>query len=69
MYEGHWFGGGFMWVFWIVLIVLILWGARAYTGRNDSTQQQSALDILKARYARGEITQKEYETTKRDLLS
>jgi len=30
---------------------------------------ETALDILKKRYARGEITKEEYETIKRDLLT
>ena len=69
MYGDHWFGGGFMWVFWVLLIIFIFWGARSFTANNDSNQQQSALDILKKRYARGEINQEEYEAKKRDLLS
>ena len=69
MYGDHWFGGGFMWVFWVLLIIFIFWGARLFTANNDSNQQQSALDILKERYARGEINQEEYEAKKRDLLS
>ena len=67
MYDGHWFGGGFMWIFWIAVIIFIIWGAKAYTANNNS--QKSALDILKERYARGEIDQQEYESKKRDLLS
>lgn len=69
MYGDHWFGGGFMWVFWVLLIIFIFWGARLFTANNDSNQQQSALDIIKERYARGEINQEEYEAKKRDLLS
>ena len=68
MYEGHWFGGGGMWVFWIALVLFVLWGARAFNNNNTIEQQQSALDILKERYAHGEINQQEYEAKKRDLM-
>ena len=62
MYEGHWFGGGFMWIFWILLILAIFWGAKAVTSDTPSVnQQKSALEILKERYARGEIDHDEYE--------
>ncbi|WP_457668831.1 SHOCT domain-containing protein [Thiolapillus sp.] len=69
MYEGHWFGGGFMWFFWILLIVVVLWGLKAATGRENTTAGSpgTALDILKERYARGEIDQDEFEQKKRDL--
>jgi putative membrane protein len=57
MYEGHMFGfgGGFMWIFWILLIVAIVWAAKVAGGnrKNPPENQKSALDILKERYARG----------------
>ena len=70
MYEGqHWFGVGFMWVFWIVLIVAVIWGAKAMSsnGKNTSDNQKSALDILKDRYAKGEIDKKEFDQKRKDL--
>lgn len=70
MYGGqHWFGGGFMWIFWLVLIIAIIWGAKVFSSSesNRSGQEKSALKILKDRYARGEIDQEEYVTKKKDL--
>jgi putative membrane protein len=70
MYGGeHWFGGGFMWIFWIVLIAAIFWGAKAMSSseNNKADNQKSALDILNDRYAKGEIDQKEFEQKRKDL--
>jgi putative membrane protein len=70
MYEGHWIGGGFMWLFWILLIVVAMWGIKYFlaqpgTNRSDAG---SALSILKERYAKGEIGREEFEQKKRDLM-
>ncbi|WP_419630076.1 SHOCT domain-containing protein [Thiolapillus sp.] len=50
-----------MWFFWILLIVIVLWGVKAATGQDNrgKSNPKSALDILKERYARGEIDQEE----------
>lgn len=70
MYDGqHWFGGGFMWIFWIFLVVAIFWGIKEIlsTSNKPESKQSSALDILKERYARGEIDHEEFERRKQDL--
>ncbi|HID81113.1 MAG TPA: SHOCT domain-containing protein [Chromatiales bacterium] len=69
MVDGHWLGGGVMWLFWIVLIVVVLWAVKsAASNENQSTnKQKSAQDILKERYARGEIDEDEFERRKREL--
>jgi putative membrane protein len=69
MYDGHWFGGGFMWLFWILLIVVVVWVVKAAAGggNNSSEKQRSALDILRERYAKGEIDQQEFEQKRKDL--
>ncbi|MBI3989131.1 MAG: SHOCT domain-containing protein [candidate division NC10 bacterium] len=69
---GGWgFGGLFMTVFWILLIVglvlLIKW-LWEQSGGKPSQGNESALDILKKRYARGEINKEEFEEKKKDLL-
>lgn len=71
--SGMWFGGGFMWIFWILLIVLIVWAVKAATGTgtgsNNSDSYESPLEILKKRYARGEIDEAEYERRRKELES
>ena len=64
-----WFGGGIMMiVFWVMFIALIVWIVREFSGRN-STSSSRALDILKERYAKGEISKEEFETKKKDIAS
>lgn len=73
MGPGHyWWGGGwgmfpFMMPFFVLLIVLVV--LYAVFGRRGGQGQESALDILKKRYAKGEINQDEFERIKKDLLS
>jgi putative membrane protein len=63
----------FMPIFWIVIIVLFLYFV---FGRNRAQrpwvpghgfEDDTALDILKKRYAKGEITKDEFEQMKRDI--
>ncbi len=55
-------------VFWILVIVgivlLVVWVGQKAVG---SRTEESALEILKKRYARGEMSKAEYEEKKRDL--
>jgi len=71
MFDGHGFGigGGFMWFFWILLIVVVVWAVRAmsFAGRSGSDSDKSPLEILRKRFARGEIDEEEFER-KRKLL-
>lgn len=62
-------GGGIMMIsFWVLLIALIVWIARG-TGGRDSHSGSNALEILKERYAKGEIERKEFEEKKKDIGS
>jgi len=58
-----------LWVGVIVgIVVLLKWVLTQLPPRQGDTAQESALDILKKRYARGEIGKEEYEEKKKDLL-
>lgn len=68
--NGMGWGMGFSWLFGIVLLILIIWAVTKglNSGQNDiSTENKSALDILKERYARGEINKEEFEEKKHVL--
>jgi putative membrane protein len=71
-YGMGWFGDILMIVFWILIIVglvfLIKWLIQS-TGRDKTigSSGNRSLEILKERYARGEIDKEEFETKKKDL--
>jgi len=59
-----------MWIFWIVLIVVVVLLVKALTGgRVDSPaeRRESPIEILKARYARGEISEEEFHHRREEL--
>ncbi len=74
------FGMGFGSIIWIVALLLIGWGAYnvinnnrrsmgPYNSGDGMPSQNDALEILKARYARGEISKTEFERMKNDLIN
>lgn len=66
---GHGWGMGWWWIIGILLLVLIVWLiVRSANSRNTSTKEKSSLDILKDRYAKGEIDKAEFERRKKDLM-
>ena len=66
---GWWmaFGGLWMVVFWGGLIALIVWGIKKVTERGGSTPKHDPLDMVKERYAKGEISREEFEQIRQDL--
>jgi len=65
------YGGLFMLVFWVAVIVGIILLVRWVVdqSRSSASSKESALDILKKRYARGEIDKEEFEQKRKDLSS
>jgi len=68
-------GMGFGWIFWLVIIGVAIWAVTQLTDNTRTSTQTSGnsarkdtpLDILKKRYARGEITESEYKEMRRNL--
>lgn len=69
MHYGYGYGGLFMWIIFLIVIGLLIYfvvQARKTKGQ-PTTQGENHIDILKRRYAKGEITKEEYERMKKDL--
>ena len=56
-----------MLVFWGVAIVAVVLGLRWLAGQGETSPSDRALEILRERYARGEINAQEFEAKRRDL--
>ena len=68
-------GGG---LFGILLIVIVIWAVFQFAGkgglnnpfnnnRQIGSREENPLEILRKRYAKGEISKEEYESMKSDL--
>ena len=78
-YDWGWGGHPMMWgawgfgmmimmiLFWGLIIVAVVVGIRWLLGQGKETRSDSALEILRQRYARGEINKEEFEAKKKDL--
>ncbi len=68
-HSGWMFGGGlWMVLVWLVPIALAIWLISSRGERPaQNSAEKTALDILKERYARGEIKQDEFEQKKRHI--
>jgi len=67
--SGWWmlFGWLLFAVFWGGIIALVIWAVRRVTGSGGSEGSNLALEMLKQRYANGEISGEEFEQIKKDL--
>jgi putative membrane protein len=71
----HWdygWGMGFGWIFMVLFWALVILGVvyllkLVSGGTKSEKQEETALDILKKRYARGDISKEEFEEKKKDI--
>jgi len=69
MYGLHWWGMGFGWLTGLAFIILIIW-LIIRTVNHDSyhrSHSSGAMDILKERYAKGEISKEEFEEKRKQI--
>lgn len=68
---GSGYGGGFMWLIVLVFVGVILFYLlqSAKSKGSDAPVKETPMDILKKRYAQGEIDKDEFVRMKKDLES
>jgi putative membrane protein len=79
-YDGGWGMHPMMWgawgygmmfmmlIFWALVIAAVVLGIRWISAQGKEPRSDSAIEILKQRYARGEIDKEEFDSRKKDLL-
>ncbi len=71
MYWNYGWGMGFGWIFMAIFRVLVIAGI-VYLVKlvavRSGKKQDTALDILKKRYAGGELTKEEFDRMRDDLI-
>ena len=69
MFMGNIWFGWFMWILIIALIFILIWSNTRERDKYIPLNQngEDAMDILKKRYAKGEITQDQFQQMKEDL--
>jgi putative membrane protein len=73
MMDGYGMGYGIIGILWLIFWILIIVGLvllikYLWEGGRSRKEQESGLEILKKRYARGEISKEEFEEKKKDLI-
>ena len=65
------FGMGFIWIIWVIVIAAVVWFVYQFKSNNPNhfnTSVETPLDIIKRRYANGEISKEEFDNMKKDLV-
>jgi putative membrane protein len=62
---GH--GGGYMWIILLIIVGVVVYLIIQNTRSKADTDKETPLDILKRRFANGEITKEQYEEMKKKL--
>ncbi|MEP0987096.1 SHOCT domain-containing protein [Ekhidna sp.] len=66
LFEGHYWGMHIFW--WVVWVIFIIWiFVTPWDIPGQRTKKETPLDILKKRYASGEIDRQQFEDMRKDL--
>lgn len=69
--NGMGWGMGWWWIIGLIIVIAIVWMMIKGMNQTNNPNQpgsKTALDILKERYARGEIDKQEFEERRKDLM-
>jgi putative membrane protein len=61
----YWFGGWFMWLIPVIVIIIAFY--LILQAQKGKATRETPLEILKKRYAKGELTKEQFDQMKRDL--
>lgn len=65
-YEGNFWGMHFIW--WVIWVVILIWiFATPYDIPGQRKKKDTSLDILKRRFANGELSAEQYKEMKKTL--
>lgn len=67
MYNPWWGMGWGMWFIPLLVVLAIYFFARNYSQNKNGQINESPMDILRKRYAKGEITKEQFEEMKKNL--
>lgn len=68
MFMGNIWFGWFMWILFIAVIFILIWSSTREKNKSIPFDQNGkAIDILKRRYASGEINKEQFEDIKKDI--
>lgn len=68
--HGWGMGSGYAWIIGIIILVVVIWLVITIMNRSKKPNapiDKSPLDILKERYARGEISKQEYQEKRKAI--
>ncbi|MFA5300363.1 MAG: SHOCT domain-containing protein [Lutibacter sp.] len=66
--QDYYWGMPMMWFIWIPIFIIIIFVImKMNNNRRNTPSEDSSLDILKNRYAKGEITKEQFEEMKQTL--
>jgi len=76
MMSGYFWGGNILgmllgFIFFVLLLIgiilLIVWLVKRFSSSDSRSSESNHLEILKNRYAKGEISREEFEQIKKDI--